>query len=180
MGKIKSTWDIVMEKTRGMKVTSGDRERIKKEERTSRVNAIFHRYLDVQGNQPSLQKEIDGLQVEEREVVKGELLSLFLDALDLAKDNRRVVTGIETLKGKPVAKTLEKLHLLVSEYKASRDDRAREIEGIFRRRLADMGISGSAVQPSLEGKRDWIEALEGLRRDYGNRLEALKKDLLNS
>ena len=180
MGKIKSTWDIVMEKTKGMKVTSGDRERIKKEERTSRVNAIFHRYLDVQGNQSSLQKELDGLQVEEREVVKGELLLLLLDALDLAKDNRRVVTGIETLKGKPVAKTLEKLHLLVSGYKASRDDRAREIEGIFRRRLADMGISGSAVQPGLEGKRDWIEALEGLRRDYGNRLEALKKDLLNS
>ncbi len=180
MGKIKSTWDIVMEKTKGMKVTSGDRERIKKEERTSRVNAIFHRYMDVQGNQPYLQKEIEGLQVEEREVVKGELLLLLLDALDLAKDNRRVVTGIETLKGKPVAKTLEKLHLLVSEYKASRDDRAREIEGIFRRRLADMGISGSAVQPSLEGKRDWIEALERLRRDYGNRLEALKKELLNS
>ena len=65
------------------------------------------------------------MQVEEREVVKGELLLLLLDALDLAKDNRRGVTGIETLKWKPVAKTLEKLHLLVSEYKASRDDRAR-------------------------------------------------------
>ena len=180
MGKIKSTWDIVMEKTKGMKVTSGDRERIKKEERTSRVNAVFHRYLDVQGNPPSFQKELDGLQVEEREVVKGELLLLLLDALDLAKDNRRVIAVIETLKGKRVAKTLEKLDLLISEYKASKDDRAREIEGIFRRRLADMGISGSAVQPSLEGKRDWIEALEGLRRDYGNRLEALKKDLLNS
>ena len=41
MGKIKSTWDIVTEKTKGMKVTSGDRERIKKEERTSIVNATF-------------------------------------------------------------------------------------------------------------------------------------------
>ena len=180
MGEIKSTWDIVMEKTKGLKVTSRDRERIKKGELTSRIHAIFHRYMDAQGNQAYLKRELEGLQEEEREVVKGELLLQLLDVIDLSKDNRKVITGIEILKGKPVVKILERLHLLVSEYKASRDERAREIEGIFRRRLAAMGISGSAVQPSLEGKRDWIEAMEGLQRDYGNRLEALKEELLNS
>ena len=180
MGEIKSTWDIVMEKTKGLKVTSRDRERIKKGELTSKINAIFHRYMDAQGNEPYLQQELEGLRVEEKEVAKRELLLLLLDAIDLSKDNRKVITGIETLKGKPVAKTVERLRLLASEYKASRDERAREIEGIFRRRLAAMGISGSAVQPNLEGKRDWIEALEGLQREYGNRLEGLKEELLNS
>jgi hypothetical protein len=42
-----------------------------------------------------------------------------------------------------------------------------------------MGISGSAVEPSLEGKKEWIEAMEGLERDYGKRLGALKEELLN-
>jgi hypothetical protein len=68
----------------------------------------------------------------------------------------------------------------ISEYKASRDERAREIEEILRGRLAAMGISGSAVQPSLEGKREWIEAREGFQKDFGNRLEALKEELRNS
>ena len=180
MGEIKSTWDIVMEKTKGLKVTSRDRERIKKGELTSKINAIFHRYMDGPGNEVYLRKELEGLRIEEGKIVKRELLLLLLDSIDLSKDNRKVITGIETLKGKPVAKTVERLRLLASEYKASRDERAREIEGIFRRRLAAMGISGSAVQPNLEGKRDWIEALEGLQREYGNRLEGLKEELLNS
>ncbi len=180
MGEIKSTWDIVMEKTKGLKISSRDRERIRKGELTSRIHAIFHKYMDAQGNQAYLKRELEGLRGEERKVVERELLIQLLDTIDLSKDNRTVITGIETIKGKPVAKTLEKLNLLASGYKAARDERAREIEGVFRRRLAAAGISGSAVQPSLEGKRDWIEAMEGLHRDYGNRLEALKEELLNS
>jgi hypothetical protein len=180
MGEIKSTWDIVMEKTKGLKITSRDRERIKKGEQTSRINAIFHRYMDAQGDQDYLKKELEGLRGDEREVAERELLIQLLDTIDLSKDNGTIITGIETLKGKSVARTLEKLHLLASEYKASRDERAREIEGILRRRLTAAGISGSAVQPSLEGKRDWIEVMEGLQRDFGNQLEALKEELLNS
>lgn len=180
MGEIKSTWDIVMEKTKGLKVTSREREGIKKGELASKIKAIFHRYMDAQGNQAYLQKELEGLQGEEREVIKRELLFLLLDSIDLSSDNGKVITGIETLKGRPIARIVERLRLLASEYKASRDERAREIEGIFLRKLATRGISGAAVQPSLEGKRDWIEALEGLQREYGNRLEALKEELLNS
>ncbi len=180
MGEIKSTWDVVMEKTKRLKVTPRDRERIKRRELTSRVNGIFHRYMDVQGNQAYLQKELEAVKGEEREAIERELLLLLLDSVDFSKDNEKVIRGIETLKGKMVEKTVERLRLLALEFKASRDERAREIEGILLRRLAAMGISGSAVQPSLEGKRDWIEALEGLQREYGNRLEALKQELLNS
>ncbi len=180
MGEIKSTWDIVLEKTKGLKITSRDRERIKKGELTSRIHAIFHKYMDDQGNQAYLKRELEGLRAEERKVVERELLLQLLDAIDLSKDNRTVITGIETLKGRPVAKVLEKLHLLASEYKASRDKRAMEIEKLLRLRLVDARISGSAIQPNLDGKKDWIEAIEGLQRDYGNRLEALKEELLNS
>jgi len=180
MGEIKSTWDIVMEKTKGLKISSGDRERIKRGELASRVNAIFHRYMDTQGNHAYLKKELEGLGVEEREVVKRELLLQLLDAIDLSGDNAKVITGIETLRGKPVAKTVEKLHLLASEYKTSREEKYREIEGIFLRRLSTMGISGSAVEPNLERKGEWTDAMEGLQRDYGNRLEALKEELLSS
>jgi hypothetical protein len=180
MGEIKSTWDIVMEKTKGLKISSGDRERIKRGQLASRANNIFHRYMDTQGNPAYLQKELQGLGVEEREVVRRELLLQLLDAIELSRDNRKVITGIETLKGKPVTKTVERLNLLASEYRASMDEKSTEIGGIFLHRLADRGISGSAVVPSLEGKREWTDAMEGLQRDYGNRLEALKEALLSS
>jgi hypothetical protein len=180
MGEIKSTWDVVMEKTKRLKVTPRDRERIKREALTSRANGIFHRYMDAQGNQAYLQKELEAVKGKEREALKRKLLLLLLDSIDFSKDNDKVITGIETLKGKMVEETVERLRLLASEFEASRDERAREIEGILLRRLAARGISGSAVQPSLKGQRDWIEALEGLQGEYGNRLEALKQELLNS
>jgi len=180
MGKIKSTWEIVLEKTKGVEITSGDRERIQKEELTSKIQAIFHRYMHARGNQAYLQRELKGLRAEEREVIERELLFKLVDAVDLPKDNGKVITGIEAVKGKAAAKILEKLHFLASEFKASRDERARQIEEVFRRRFAAMGISGSAVQPSFEGKAEWIEAMEGLQRDYGNRLKTLKEELLNS
>jgi hypothetical protein len=180
MGAIKSTWDIILEKTRGMEITSGDRERIKRQGLASKIHAIFHGYMDARGNQEYLQGELKGLRVEEREVIERELFLKLVDAVDLSKDNDKVITGIEAVKGRAVAKTLEKLRLLASEFKASRDEKARQIEEVFRRRLAAMGISGSAVQPGLEGKEEWIAAMEGLQRDYGNRLRALKGELLNS
>ena len=180
MGGIKSTWDIVLEKTKGMEITSGDRERIKREGLTSKIHAIFHTYMDSRGKQVSLKRELEGLRVEEREIIERELLFKLVDAVDLSKDNGKVMRGIEAVKGKAVAKPLEKLRLLTSEFKASRDEKARQIEEVFRRRFADMGISGSAVQPRLEGQEEWVEAMKRLQRDYGNRLKVLKGELLNS
>lgn len=179
MGEIKSTWDIVLEKTKILEVTSKDREQIKRAELNAKVHAILNRYMDSQGNREYLKDELEGLREEEREVVKRELLLQLMESIDLAKDNGKVIAGIETLKGEKVAKVLRKLRLLTSEYRSSREKKAREIEEVLRQTLAAMGISGSAVEPSLEGKREWIEAMEGLERDYGKRLGVLKEELLN-
>ena len=179
MGEIKSTWDIVMEKTKGQEITPKDREQIKRAELNARIHAIFNRYMDSQGNREYLKDELGGLREEEREIVKKELLLQLMDSIDLAKDNGKAIAGIETLKGEKGEKILQKLHLLTSEYRSSREKKEREVEEVLRQRLAAMGMSGSAVEPSLEGKREWIEAMEGFERDYAKRLGALKEELLN-
>lgn len=176
MGEIKSTWDIVMEKARDVKITPVDREKIKDEERTSRINTVFHRYMDGGECREYLQKELRKLGGMEREIFQRELLARFLASIDLSTDNRKAITGIGILKGK----AMEKLHHLILEFATSRDERAREVEGILLKRVAARGISGSAVQPRLEGQKEWIDAMEGLQREYGNRLEALKIELLKS
>lgn len=179
MGEIKSTWDIVLEKTKILEITSKDREQIKRAELDAKIRAILNRYMDSQGNLECLKDELEGLREEEREVMRRELLLQLMDSIDLTKDNGKAIAGIKTLKGEKAAKVLRRLRLLTSEYRSSREKKAREIEGILRQTLATMGISGSAVEPSLEGKREWIEAMEGLERDYGTRLGALKEELLN-
>ncbi len=180
MGEIKSTWDIVMEKTKGLEITSKDKERIKRAELSSRVHAIFKRYMDAKGNEKYLRADLEELREDEREVVKRELLLQLMDSIDLSMDNDKAVAGIKVIKGKGIAKIVEEIRLLGLEYNASREKKATEIQEAFRQKLASMGISGSAVQPNPEGKREWIKAMEGLQRDYGNRLEALKEELLNS
>ena len=180
MGEIKSTWDIVMEKTKGLEISSKEKEQIKRAEVTSRVHAIFNRYMDAKGNEKYLRADLGGLREEVREAVERGLLVQLMDSIDLSKDNGKAIAGIKALKGKRIAKIVEEIRLLASEYNASREKKAREIEEAFRQKLAAMGILGSAVQPSLEGKRKWIEVVEGLQRDYGNRLEALKEELLSS
>jgi hypothetical protein len=179
MGEIKSTWDIVMEKTKGQEITSKDREQIKRAELNARIHGILNRYMDSRGNRECLKGELERLGEEEREVVEKELLFQLIDSIDLAEDNGRLIAGIETLKGEKAAKVLEKLHLLISEYRSSREKKAREVEEALRQRLAAMKISGSAVEPSVEGKREWIEAMEGFEQDYAKRLGPLKKELLN-
>ena len=131
MGEIKSTWDIVMEKTRDVKITPGDRETIKAEERTSRINTVFHRYMDGGEGREYLQKVLGGLEAVEKEIFQRELLARLLAAIDLSRDNRRAIAGIGALKGKPIAGPLEKLHHLIPEYTTARDERAREVKGIL-------------------------------------------------
>jgi len=179
MGEIKSRWDIVLEKTKTLEITSKDREQIKRAELNAKIHAMHNRYMDSQGNREYLKNELEGLREEEREVVKRELLLQLMDSIDLAKDNGKAIAGIETLKGEKAARVLRKLRLLTSKYRSSREKTAREIVEVLRQTLAAMGISGSAVEPSLEGKKEWIEAMEGLERDYGKRLGALKEELLN-
>ena len=179
MGEMKSTWDIVLEKTKTVEITSKDREQIKRAELDAKIHAILNRYMDSQGNREYLKDELERLREEEREVVKRELLLQLMDSIDLAKDNGTAIAGIETLKEEKAEKVLRKLRLLTSEYGASREKKAREIEEVLRQTLAAMGISGSAVEPSLEVKKEWIEAMEGLERDYGKRLDLLKEELLN-
>ena len=179
MGEIKSTWDIILEKTKILEITSKDREQIKRAELNVKIHAILNRYMNSQGNRERLKDELEGLREEEREVVKRELLLQLIGSIELAEDNGKAIAGIETLKGEKAAKVLRKLRLLTSEYRSSRENKAREIEEVFRHTLAAMGISGSAVEPSLEGKKEWVEATEGLKQDYGKRLRALKEELLN-
>jgi hypothetical protein len=179
VGEIKSTWDIVLEKTKTLEITSKDREQIKRAGLNAKIHAILNRYMDSRGNREYLKDGLEGLREEEREVVKRELLLQFMDSIDLAKDNGKAIAGIETLKGEKAARVLRKLRLLTSKYRSSREKKAREIVEVLRQTLAAMGISGSAVEPSLEGKKEWIEAMEGLERDYGKRLGALKEELLN-
>jgi hypothetical protein len=179
VGEIKSTWDIVLEKTKTLEITSKDREQVKRTELNAKIHAILNRYMDSQENREYLKDELEGLREEEREIVKRELLLQLIDSIDLAKDNGKAIAGIETLKGEKTAKILRKLRLLTSEHRSSREKEAREIEEVLRQTLAAMGISGSAVEPSLEGKKEWIEAMEGLERDYGKRLGVLEEELLN-
>jgi hypothetical protein len=105
------------------------------------------------------------------------LLSQWIDALSLNEEDERLLRGIEALKGREMDQVRAKLHDLLSQYQKEKDRAKEEVTVRSTEALRRDGISGSAVEPKLEGSELWKEENEKLEHSYRMKLEGIKEQL---
>ena len=177
MGEIKSTLELAMERTKKFAISGKEKKEMKQKEVLQKATSLFHRYRE--GHLPlnEIMKEIERMEKKTATTVKEFLLSQWIDALSLVDDVERILKGIESLKQRSINEVKGKFYSLLSQYHEEKENAKEEVTIQFTEALRKDGISGSAVEPKLEGSELWKKEIEKLDQSYRMKLEEIKKAL---
>jgi len=170
LGEIKSTLDLVLEKTRDLTLSEEEKLDLAREELDRKIQGLVNRYLDNIIPLRRLKEEIQSTDSDENrralKPVKRHLLAHF----DLEGDNTPVLSALDEIAGFKVSL----LTTLQKEYQAEREETERAFKERALLALQERGVSGSAVVPNLRQDPDWDQSLKGLRERYQERLTAIE------
>ena len=170
MAEIKSTLDIIMERTKGMTMSDAEKRAFKQKETTDRVKGLIQKYADGFLDLERLKMDMGVFEPDQQEIVKqtiqGEVLHRIKPGINnhALWDVLEIICGIETA---PLMKSLADLeHDLEEEHPVYKKN--------MEANLKEKGISGSALIPNIESDPDWLTFSSEKEREFQeNALKAL-------
>ncbi|MCU0578320.1 MAG: hypothetical protein MUF69_02110 [Desulfobacterota bacterium] len=168
MGEIRSTLDIIMERTKNLSLSEEEKQKIKQQEWLGKARGWVQKYLDGLVDPEELQAAMAtlGEAKEAGSLLRRELI----EAVDLEGDNARRWEVLETLWGLSPAPFLR----IIEGFRTGLTEAGVRRAGVLRTRLAEKGISGTAVVPNLNRDPEWLTYYGQAVRDCR---EALVKNL---
>jgi hypothetical protein len=168
MGEIKSTLDLIMERTKGLSLSTEERKKLQQQEWLGKARGWAQKYLDELIDAQDLKGAIEALEEpgEGKSLLKQELL----EAVDPEGDNEKRWEVLEVLWGlsrEPYLRIIEEFRSTVAQAGARR---AETTAG----RLAARGITGSAVVPNLNRDPEWLAYRGQALQECREALKALK------
>jgi len=177
MGEIKSTLELAMERTKSFVISEKEKEEMKQKEVLQKATRLFHGYGVGRLPLNEILKQIERMEEKTRTTVKELLLSQWVDALSLDDEEERILKGIESLKRRSIDEERQRFRDLLSQYQMEKEKIKEKVRVQFTESLRKDGISGSAVEPKLEGNELWKKENEKLDDSYNMRLEEIKREL---
>ena len=163
MGEIKSTLDLVMEKTRHLTLSQAEKDAQKKAEVHKRLKGLVQKHQDNLLQKDRLEKELDLLKKTYDMNVDRILLDLLLDSLEPGRYYKMYLELLNEICGLDVS-NLEKIFQdFKGAVKSATEKRIHEIKADLEKKRF---ISGGAVVPNLERDREWLSMLSDIKGRY--------------
>jgi len=170
MGEIKSTLDLVMERTRHLSLTNEEKARQNLTAFESRLRGLLQKYSDgilsIDDFQDELALEQKAHQISSRKLV----IKAIFDRVDPHQDNRLwidLIAKLDLSLRDPLIEILADFHQHVA-------DLARVHGRSYLKDLAaNRGIMGSAVVPNLDQDADYEKRLSNQQQETRNRIRSL-------
>ena len=169
MGEIKSTLDIVMEKTRHLTLSEAEKTAQKQDEVHKRLRGLLQKYTDGRLKKNDLTRELERLRQTYKMKVYDMLARMLLSGLEPGRRNESDLDLLNETCGIDVSRIEALLRECQDKIRFETEKRTKEIKN----RLAQKRfISGSAVVPNLEMDIKWISMLQTIKDKYGQMLTA--------
>ena len=167
MGEIKSTLDLVLEKTKHLTLSKEEKEEHKYHEVKKSLKGLIQKFLDKAINLEQLKKELNQLRKTSALQDDTILLKEITGRITLDQDNRPLLILLKEICNANVIQ----LEAIFDEYQNSvrRQTRQRKDE-IINQLAKNHLISGSAVVPNLDGDDTWMAEVQGIRDKYDQML----------
>lgn len=176
MSEIKSTMDLVMEKTKHLSMSKEEKEAQQKDEIKKTLKGLILKFKDQILSPEPFGRELKTLERATNFDVRSELVNEILGEIDLEKDNAPLTILLKEVCGIDAAL----LESILKEYRegvsSAKEGRVSEIREQLH---ASRKISGSAVVPNLENDPGWDRAIESVKETYRAQLEQIKTEMLN-
>jgi hypothetical protein len=170
MGEIKSTLDLVMERTRHLSMSAQEKLQQRQTEFAKRLQGLLQQYADGAMAVERLRDQINTLQARFSMTDPEPVLTGIIKRIDPEKDNQPWL-ALLTDRAPVISRRLEEILTTFQKERASlfavTGERLRE--AMARRH----GINGSAVVPNPATNPDFVEQLAQLRQKTHSRLNDL-------
>jgi hypothetical protein len=170
MAEIKSTIDLIMERTKSLAASPQERESYQRQEREKRIRGLVQRLLD---DNITLDGVKDELAKEKKNGSAAEVTELLKNALaghvDAEADNERLFRFVKELVGislDRLGETLTTCRKESASWKAVLAERQKKD-------LESRGISGPAVLPNAEADPQWKARREEMQAACAKRFLAV-------
>jgi len=174
MGEIKSTLDLVLEKTKNLTLTSEEKETQKQKEIESRIKGMVQKYLDGILSKNQLITDYELLKKDYILAQNNSLIDEITQRIEPNQDNRHLLEllqeccAIDTAAIETIIENFRKAYLTASQNRSEQ----------LRKDLAQRhNISGSAVLPNLNVDEQWRQEIRELRAGYESQLNRVKNNL---
>ena len=171
MGEIKSTLEIILEKTKGLTMSEEEREAFQEEEVEGKVKGLVQKLLDGFLPLEGLQKEMKSFGAEKEPMVRKALKRECLDRMDPEIDNSPLFELLQGAAHVDPGPFFE----VQSEYQRRLQQEKGEQEKSLLKRLEERGISGSAVIPNMAADPDWQNVLREMKQDFRDEVDQIMK-----
>jgi len=177
MAEIKSTLDLVMEKTKHLSLSEEEREAQEVEESKKTIRGILQRYLDRIITKEELLASLNRL----REASDIDCDPLFIEEttsrVTLIGSNHRLLELLSADYGIDVSA----MESAVKDYgDAARALMKQKRETAKEDLFDNHQVSGTAVLPNMEADPSWVEDSQLLSEQFGKRMAEAKEGILNS
>lgn len=170
MGEIKSTLDLVMERTRHLSLSEEERTHQHRTAFHKRLQGLLQQHADDAITVDVLKDRIVSLQAELDVKDRHALITGIGDRIDPDRDNRRWLE----LLGEMAPDVCKPLATVLADHSQRRRARLREGEDRLRQHLiSENDIAGTAVVPNPLKDRDCRADLAALRQETRDRLAAI-------
>jgi hypothetical protein len=167
VAEIKSTLDLVLEKTRDLSLTDEEKRNLEREELDKKVQRIVNGYLDDRFPVSRLREEVEGIESKEANLPYKILTRHLVAHFSLDTNNTAIVSALSEVVGFDTTP----LTTLQREYQAEKEETRRSFTEEGFRALKKKGVSGSAVKTNLNRIPEWEKFLKSLSQRYQKRLE---------
>jgi hypothetical protein len=176
VAEIKSAVELAMEKTKGLGLSREEKEKLKEEELHSRAQGLVNRFLEIDFHLKEVEKDLAKYDPGQREHLEKLMLHYLCEAIMLDRDNDLIFQGIEAFEKKS-KNTIKKIRELIEDYRQRQEKEYKQAEKVLLKKWERQGISGSAVQPKIEGSQEWQDAVDKFKQPFDDQLQVLKKEL---
>jgi hypothetical protein len=168
MGEIRSTLDLIMEKTRDLSLSPEEKKRLRGQEWLGKARGWIQKYHDEVIDAEGLKREIRNLGASEG--MEGVLREEIIAAVDPGEDQQRRWEALEALWQVPpraYAEMLDRCREVLSQAEEKR-------MGGMLDRLKERGISGTAVDPNLNQDPEWASFRAAAVRECKENLKNIR------
>ena len=167
MGEIKSTLDIIMEKTKGLTMTEEEKEAFRNKETEGKVRGLLQRFLDGFIDAERLKDEIGGLGEKRYAVAREALFRECKDRMEPGADNTILLDALENAVGLDIAP----IQKIILDSNQDLEQQKMDRKQVLQKNLKGLGLSGSAVIPNIHADQEWIRHLSEMNRGFQKKLK---------
>ena len=161
MAEIKSTLELIMERTRNLTMTSEEKESLQRKEATGKIKGSVQKYLDGLIGLGTLKSEMEESEKnfpDYRKIMESALR----ERLNPEGENRKVFEALEQTVGIDTSPLRDR----IDRFRRKMETEKEKITDRLKGELADRHISGSAVIPNPARSEALQAGIRKMKEDF--------------